>query len=143
MRRTVKYGTGWQAGAETPEAVGRVIAAIQEAAARAGRSIDEDHYGAAFSYRFGSPDDPGVAKAMAQYQARTGRDPGVHFAVGDATAIIERIARYVENGASKFVLRPAADGDDDMYTQTKRLVEEVLPRMAERWPRPVRVRKNG
>jgi probable F420-dependent oxidoreductase len=141
VRRTVKYGTGWQAGAETPEAVGRVIAAIQEAAARAGRSIDEDHYGAAFSYRFGGPDDPGVAEAMAQYQARTGRDPGVHFAVGDAAAIIERIARYVENGASKFVLRPAADGDEDMYTQTKRLIEEVLPRMAERWPRPVRVRK--
>ena len=135
VRRTVKYGTGWQAGSETPEAVGQVIAAIKDATARAGRSIDEDHYGAAFAYRFGDADDPGVAKVMEHYKARTGRDAGVHFAFGDAEAIIQRIARYVENDACKFILRPAADGDEDMYTQTKRLVEEVLPLMAERWPR--------
>ncbi len=135
VRRTVKYGTGWQAGSETPEAVGQVIAAIKDAATTAGRSIDEDHYGAAFAYRFGNRDDPGVAKVMEHYKARTGRDAGVHFAFGDAEAIIQRIARYVENGACKFILRPAADGDEDMYTQTKRLVEEVLPLMAERWPR--------
>ncbi|MSQ74112.1 MAG: LLM class flavin-dependent oxidoreductase [Betaproteobacteria bacterium] len=135
VRRTVKYGTGWQAGSETPEAVGQVIAAIKDAATTAGRSIDEDHYGAAFAYRFGDRDDPGVAKVMEHYKARTGRDAGVHFAFGDAEAIIQRIARYVENGACKFILRPAADGDEDMYTQTKRLVEEVLPLMAERWPR--------
>ena len=33
VRRTAKYGTGWQAGAETPEAVGRVIADIKTALA--------------------------------------------------------------------------------------------------------------
>jgi alkanesulfonate monooxygenase SsuD/methylene tetrahydromethanopterin reductase-like flavin-dependent oxidoreductase (luciferase family) len=138
VRRTAKYGTGWQAGSETPEAVGKVIAAIKDAAARAGRSIDEDHYGAALTYRFGDRDDPGVAKVMEHYKARTGRDASVHFAFGDADAIIQRIARYVENDACKFILRPAADGDEDMYAQTKRLVEEVLPRMAERWPRPAK-----
>ena len=73
---------------------------------------------------------------MEHYTARTGRDASVHFVFGDADAIVERIARYVENDASKFILRPAADGDEDMYVQTRRLVEEVLPRMAERWPRP-------
>jgi len=140
VRRTAKYGTGWQAGSETPETVGRVIAAIKDAASKAGRSIDEDHYGAAFAYRFGGPDDPGVAKAMEHFKARTGRDAGVHFVFGDADAIVERIARYVENGASKFVLRPAADGDEDMYAQTDRFVQEVLPRMAQRWPREARKR---
>ena len=138
VRRTAKYGTGWQAGSETPETVGRVIAAIRHAAVEAGRSIDEDHYGAAFAYRFGTPDDPGVTEAMAHYEARTGRDASAHFAVGDADAIVERIARYMESGASKFILRPAADGDEDMYTQTRQLVEEVLPRMAQRWPRPAK-----
>ncbi len=135
VQRTAKYGTGWQAGSDTPEAVGQVIAAIKDAATVAGRAIDEDHYGAAFTYRFGERDDPGVANVMAHYKARTGRDAGVHFAFGDAEAIVQRIARYVENGACKFILRPAADGDEDMYTQTRRLVEEVLPLMAERWPR--------
>lgn len=141
VRRTAKYGTGWQAGSDTPEAVGQVIAAIKAAAAAAGRLIDEDHYGAAFTFRFGDANDPGVAKVMEHYKTRTGRDASTHFAFGDAEAIIERIARYVDHGASKFVLRPAADGDEDMYAQTKRLIEEVLPRMAARWPR--RVKNSG
>ena len=135
VRRTAKYGTGWQGGSDTPETVGQVIAAIKRAAADAGRPIDEDHYGAAFTYRFGGPEEPGVAKAMERYTARTGRDASALFVFGDAEAIVERIARYVEKDASKFILRPAADGDEDMYAQTRRLVEEVLPRMAERWPR--------
>jgi probable F420-dependent oxidoreductase len=135
VRRTAKYGTGWQAGSETPETVGQVIAAIKAATTAAGRAIDEDHYGAAFAFRFGGTDDPGVAKAMEQFKARTGRDASVHFAFGDAEAIFQRIVRYVENDACKFILRPAADGDEDMYAQTRRLVEQVLPRIAERWPR--------
>jgi alkanesulfonate monooxygenase SsuD/methylene tetrahydromethanopterin reductase-like flavin-dependent oxidoreductase (luciferase family) len=73
---------------------------------------------------------------MARYQARTGRDASLHFVCGDAAAIVERIARYVDQGASKFVLRPAADSDEDMYEQTRRFAEEVLPLMAARWPRP-------
>jgi probable F420-dependent oxidoreductase len=138
IRRTAKYGTGWQAGSDTPEVVGQVIAAIKAATIAAGRSIDEDHYGAAFAFRFGGADDPGVAKAMEQFKTRTGRDASAHFAFGDAEAIFQRIARYVENDACKFILRPAADGDEDMYAQTQRLVEEVLPRIAERWPRRVK-----
>lgn len=140
VRRTAQFGTGWQAGSETPETVGRVIAAIKEAAAKAGRSIDEDHYGAAFAFRFGSPNDPGVVKAIESFKARTGRDAGAHFVFGNADAIVDRIAQYVDHDASKFILRPAADGDDDMYAQTKRFVEELLPRIVERWPRNMKRR---
>jgi probable F420-dependent oxidoreductase len=139
VRRTAKYGTGWQAGAETPETVGQVIAAIRTASAAAGRAIDDDHYGAAFAYRFGGPDDPGVAKVMEQYKARTGREGRDYFAMGDVQVIMERLASYVDAGASKFILRPAADGDADMYAQTKRLIEEVLPLVATRWPKPAKV----
>ncbi len=136
IKRTARVGTGWQAGAETPETVGAVIAGIKAALLETGRTIDEDHYGAAFAYRFGGPDDPGVAKVMDQYKARTGRDPGHLFAMGDAETIIQRLTAYVDAGASKFILRPAAQGDADMLAQTKRLVEEVLPLVAARWPRP-------
>jgi probable F420-dependent oxidoreductase len=136
IKRTARVGTGWQAGAETPETVGAVIAGIKAALLETGRTIDEDHYGAAFAYRFGGPDDPGVAKVMDQYKARTGRDPGHLFAMGDAETIMQRLTAYVDAGASKFILRPAAQGDADMLAQTKRLVEEVLPLVAARWPRP-------
>jgi probable F420-dependent oxidoreductase len=136
IRRTARYGTGWQAGSETPEEVAPVVAAIRAAAIEAGRPLDDDHYGAAFSFRFGSPDDPGMKPAMESYRKRTGRDPLGYFAVGDAAVILRRIGEYVEAGISKFILRPAASGDQDMMEQTRLLVEQVLPQMSVRWPRP-------
>ena len=139
VRRTAKYGTGWQAGAETPETVGQMIADIKTATAAAGRHIEDDHYGAAFAFRFGGIDDPGVAKVLEQYKARTGRDGRDYFAMGGADEIMERLVAYVDAGASKFILRPVADGDADMFAQTRRLVEEVLPRAAARWPKAAKV----
>ena len=140
VKRTAKYGTGWQAGAETPETVGQVIADIKAAVLAAGRHIDEDHYGAALAYRFGGMDDPGVAQVLEDYKTRTGRDGRDHFAMGDATLIADRIAEYVKAGACKFILRPVARGDEDFYLQTKRLIEEVLPIAAARWPKPAKQR---
>ena len=49
--------------------------------------------------------------------------------------MLERIAQYVEAGASKFILRPAARGDADMLDQTRKLIEQVLPMVAARWPK--------
>jgi probable F420-dependent oxidoreductase len=135
IRRTARLGTGWQAGPETPEAVGDIIAGIQRALLETGRTVELDHYGAAFGFRFGGSDDAGVAKVMAQYRARTGRDPRDLFAIGDAGAILRRLDDYIRAGASKFILRPIADGDADMLTQTQQLVEQVLPEVAERWPK--------
>jgi len=135
VRRTAKYGTGWQAGSETPDNAGRVIAAIKTEAARIGRAIPDDHYGASFVYRFGSREDPGAKKMIEQFETRTGRDAGEHFVFGGAEAIVERMARYVDQGVTKFILRPAADGDEDVYEQTRRLAEEALPRIAAHWPR--------
>jgi len=139
VRRTAKYGTGWQSGAETPETVGKVIAAIKTAVVAAGRSIDEDHYGAALAYRFGSWEDPGMARLAEAYETRTGRDAREAFAIGDADLIMSRLTEYVDAGACKFILRPVAQGDVEMYGQTKRLVEEILPRMAARWPKPAKI----
>ena len=136
IRRTAHFGTGWQAGRETPAEVAPVIESIKAAVAAAGRSIDEDHYGAAFPFRFGRADEPGVAEMMEAHRKRTGRDPQENFVIGDAAAIVERIAEFVEAGAFKFILRPAARGDEEMLAQTRRFVEEVLPLVSARWPRP-------
>ncbi len=135
VRRTARFGTGWQAGGETPEDIGAVVAAIREAAIAEGRPIDDDHYGAGIAFRFGRPDDPALERLFEAYRKRTGRDPQKHFAIGDAEAIVARIAAYVEAGISKFILRPAARGDAELLAQTRRLVEEVLPLVAARWPR--------
>jgi probable F420-dependent oxidoreductase len=135
IRRTARFGTGWQAGPETPAEVAGVIAAIRAATLAAGRTIDDDHYGASFPFRFGRPDDSGLTRIMDAYRKRTGRDPQNYFAIGRAAEIVDRIAAYVDAGASKFILRPAARGEEDMLEQTRRLTEEVLPIVAARWPK--------
>jgi probable F420-dependent oxidoreductase len=143
IRRTARFGTGWQAGAEAADQLASIIAAIRAAAAAAGRPIDEDHYGAGIPFRFGRPDDPGLDRLYEAYRKRTGRDPSHYFAIGDAEAIVERIAAHVAAGVSKFILRPAARGDEDMLAQTRRLIDEVLPRVAARWPKPTRRAARG
>ncbi|HVC52555.1 MAG TPA: LLM class flavin-dependent oxidoreductase [Stellaceae bacterium] len=136
IRRTARFGTGWQAGPETPAQAREAVAAIRAAAAEQGRAIDDDHYGAGIPFRFGPADEPGLQPLFDAYRKRTGRDPKDYFAIGDGAAIADRIAAYVEAGISKFILRPAAKGDDDIMAQTKRLIEEVVPLVATRWPRP-------
>jgi probable F420-dependent oxidoreductase len=135
IRRTARFGTGWQAGLETPAQAAATIAAIKSGLHETGRSIDVDHYGAGIPFRFGRPDDPGMAAAFETYRTRSGRDPLEYFAIGDAAAIIGRIEQYVAAGASKFIMRPVGRGDDDVLTQTRLLIEQVLPQIATKWPR--------
>lgn len=130
IKRTARFGTGWIAGFETPEETAVAIAAIKIAAADAGRPIAEDHYGASFAYRFGGWDDAPVARTAEAYQARSGRDPKRAIVAGDNDDIMRRIDDYVAAGASKFVLRPIGDSDDDMLAQTQRLIDETLPAVA-------------
>jgi len=142
IERTGRIGTGWQAGPETPSQAGEVVRAIKAAAARYGRSIDEDHYGAGFPFYFGREGDPILDRAREAYQKRTKRDPAGYFAVGEAADIVQRIGEYVENGVEKFVLRPVGRDDEAIFTQTRRLVEEVLPEVARRWPKPPKKKAN-
>jgi alkanesulfonate monooxygenase SsuD/methylene tetrahydromethanopterin reductase-like flavin-dependent oxidoreductase (luciferase family) len=136
IRRTARFGTGWIAGAESPAEVAPIVAAIRAAAVAAGRAIDDGHYGAGFPFRFGRPDDAALTPAIAAYRKRKAGDPFAYVAVGGAAAILERIADYVAAGASKLILRPLARGTDDMLAQTRLLLQEVLPQVVARWPKP-------
>ncbi len=141
IRRTARFGTGWQAGSESPEEIAAILAAIRAAALREGRRIDEDHYGASIPFHFGRADEGGLERLKEAYRRRTGRDPERLFAVGEAPAIVERIERFVAAGAQKFILRPLATGDEEMLSQTRHLIAEVLPvlpRVAARSSRPRR-----
>jgi len=59
-----------------------------------------------------------------------------YFAVGDADTIVGRIGEYVAAGISKFVLRPLGADGAEVTAQTQRLIAEVLPQVASRWPKP-------
>lgn len=130
IERTARWGTGWQAGIDTPAQVAPVIAAIKERATELGRRIDEDHFGAGFGFRFGSADDEVSRRHLAALEKRLGKDPSDYVAIGDEETILERIRAYHAAGAHKFILRPMAVGTDDMLTQTRLMVERVLPEVA-------------
>jgi probable F420-dependent oxidoreductase len=135
IRRTARYGTGWQGGGEAPEEAGRIVAAIRQAAEAAGRPIDEDHYGAGVPFYFGSKSDRGVAEMMTAYNKRTGRDPERIFAIGDEQTVLDRVGEYVKVGISKFILRPVGVDGEGVLAQTRRLIETLLPLVSTRWPK--------
>lgn len=130
IERTARWGTGWQAGIETAAQVAPVIAAIKKRADELGRPIDIDHFGAGFGYRFGSPDDPISQKYVKGLSARLGKPADDYVAIGDADAIMARLDEFRAAGVHKFILRPIAFGTEEMLSQTRSLIEEVLPRLS-------------
>lgn len=127
IERTARWGTGWQAGLNTAVEVAPVIEAINARAVELGRSIDADHFGAGFGFRFGSPGDP-AARRQAEQISTLLRRPAEEFqAVGDVDAIMSMLLRYRDAGAHKFILRPIASGTADMIEQTRLFTEQILP----------------
>ena len=131
IRRTARVGTGWLGGLQSVAQTSETVSAIRRASSRAGRPLDDDHYGATFAFRFGSRDDAPVERAAAPLRRLGEEVLEGYLAVGDADAIVARLERFVEAGISKFVLRPLADDDAGMLDQSRRLVEEVLPVVAD------------
>ena len=130
IERTARWGTGWQAGIESADKVGPVIRAIKAKAREFGRSIDEDHFGAGFGFRFGSPDEPIMRRYIAGFTRSLGKPPDAFTACGGRREIMALLNRFRATGAHKFVLRPIASGTADMIDQTRRLIDEVLPSVA-------------
>ena len=131
IERTARWGTGWQAGIESPEEVAPVISAIKQALPEHGRSIDFDHYGAGFSFFFGARNDPAVQRYERFLEQRLGKAPQGFLAAGGADDILALAARFHAAGVHKFILRPIAANGADMLTQTRALIETTLPRFAE------------
>ena len=128
QKRTARIGTGWLGGIESPAQVKVVVDGIKSALIETGRSIDDDHYGATFSFRFGSTDDAAAARTMKGLKSRfADQDPLDYVAIGDADVIHERIRAFLAAGCQKFVMIPIASDGEDFMAQTRRFVEEILP----------------
>ena len=129
IRRTARLGTGWLGGIQTPAQVAPVIAAIRKAGHESGRPIPEDHFGASFAFRLGPQDDALLQRGFAARARAAGPDFDAksYFALGEAEAVLERIAQYRAVGVSKFVLIPIVQSETDLLEQTRRLAAEVVP----------------
>ena len=68
--------------------VAPVVAAIRTASVAAGRPLDPDHYGAGFTFRFGSWDEPAVERgAKALSRLVPGIAPRDYMAVGTVAVL--------------------------------------------------------
>jgi probable F420-dependent oxidoreductase len=126
VRRTARIGTGWLGGIDSPADVGRVIRAIKQALNETERQIDDDHYGATLSYRIGDPQHDSVQRVAARYK-KLGKDPKEYMVAGDASLVKQRIEAFINEGCSKFVLLPMANGSQDVFEQTNLLMKQVIP----------------
>lgn len=127
MKRTAKFGTGWLGGIDSPEQSEIMVKGIKVALKETGRHIDDDHYGASFSFRFGDRDEESARRASEGLRARLKKDPSRYMVVGDAGDIIQRINEYIDAGCHKFVMLPLASNHQEMMMQTRHFIEEILP----------------
>ena len=103
LRRVGRLGDGWLASLITPAEAGAGRAAIEEAAAAAGREVEPDHYG--ISLAVATEGIPAELIASVA-ERRPDADPASLIAASwpDAQRMIEA---YVAAGLTKFVVRPA------------------------------------
>ena len=126
IERTAKYGTGWLGGIETPEQSAKIILGIKEALKKTGRSIDDDHYGASFSFRFGNKEEL-ISRIALKRLSNKVKDPSRYMVIGDKEDILQRINEYIDAGCSKFVMLPIASDGEEMMKQTQLFIDEILP----------------
>jgi probable F420-dependent oxidoreductase len=122
LRRVGKLADGWLASFSSPEDCKAGRDAIEQAAAVAGRTIDDDHYGAMVFYTHDE-----IPERLLQLLAsrNPGADPNDLVAHG-WTAVRDLCERYVAVGITKLVLVPftePADWDDELATGAR----AVLP----------------
>lgn len=105
LDRTGRLSQGWLGAFQSPEDAGRSRTQIEAAAAKHGRTVDDDHFGTVLLYARSGAVPPAVVE-------RIGRvSPGTP--VGDvvptgADEFTDLVRRYVSSGITKFVLVPVA-----------------------------------
>lgn len=105
LLRAGRLADGWLGSFVAPSEIGAIVAAIEEAAADAGRALDDDHYGTTL---FAVQDEACLSPAaLALIDRRAGLARDDHVAVG-APALRRLLERFVAAGASKFVVVPMA-----------------------------------
>jgi probable F420-dependent oxidoreductase len=110
LRRTGRLSDGWLAAFTTPAEGERGREVVQEAAAGAGREIEEEHFGAVVPYRRG-PLSPEAEARFARVRRVSGPAP-LADVVPDLDGLEAHLRRLVEAGLSKFVLAPLVPPDD-------------------------------
>lgn len=125
LARCGRLGDGWLPSFVTPELAARGWEVVTGTAAAADREIDPEHFGVLVPYAAAALPDA----ALDLFRARVpGTEPAEVFPIGH-DALREAVERFIEVGASKFVVVPA-DEPDDWSAELEALQATVLPLQA-------------
>ncbi|HTK92116.1 MAG TPA: LLM class flavin-dependent oxidoreductase [Verrucomicrobiae bacterium] len=100
LERCGRLSDGWLPSLITPEEAAAGRAVIEEAAAKAGRSISSEHFGISIGYA-SQPLDPTTARTLAARRPRA-----LELTPVGLPALREKIEGFLKVGFSKFVVRP-------------------------------------
>lgn len=103
LDRVGRVADGWLGAQLTPAETEEARRRIVQAAARAGREVDPEHFGLSIAYTHGEP-PAGVLRTVA---ARRGDIDPRELVPAGASGLRAFIAGCVDSGLSKFVVRPA------------------------------------
>lgn len=123
LRRVGRLADGWLPSFFTPDEAPAAKAAVEQAAAEAGRTIDPEHFGVLIAYAMdGEPSSAFIERIRAR---RPEIDPKDLFPIG-LQATKDLIERFVAVGFSKFVLIPTNAGPD-LEADLSAIADTILP----------------
>ncbi len=122
LRRAGRLSDGWLPSLCTPDEAAAGRAAIEAAAAEAGRRVDPEHFGISLAY---ARDEISAAQAARVTARRPGLDPAALIPVG-LVGLRQMLERYIDVGFSKFVVRPG-EPRQAWPTELDQLADGVLP----------------
>ena len=120
LELTGTHADGWLASRATPAQAEANRRTIESAAAAAGRAIEDDHFGISIPYARAELDDATIAEVMDRTDAK--RHDILPFG---ATELRQLLARYLDAGLTKFVLRTMSL-DDGWDVELDFLAEHAL-----------------
>lgn len=107
VARAGRLADGWLGSFLSPADAGRIRRAIQEQAAEAGRAVDPEHFGLSIAYARTADD---LERAPRRLPRRPAAPTPPPVPVG-RDALRQAVGALVDEGLSKFVVRPVAPAD--------------------------------
>jgi probable F420-dependent oxidoreductase len=142
LRRVGQLADGWLVSSCSPEEVAAGIAAIRNYAAESRRQIPEDHYGVLIPFFFDRDPEEAWKSAAPSIRTRDGMSPYEYSALGTSAEVRKKLQKYIEAGATKFVMRPCGP-KESLREQVERLAQEVIPALQTPFSQEERLERLG